>query len=163
MKQFGLLQFDAEYDYFFVEYGAGKAGLSQFISRALPQQDNINFLVIDREARRKKKDKEMKQLGFKTYREKMDIADFNLCKFLAQTSNKAIRVLGVAKHLCGGATDLALTSYKQLDADQLSGIAIATCCHNMCDIKTYVNLEFIRNEINQYFSETESLLTHTNF
>ena len=52
-----------------------------------------------------------------TFREKLDIADFDLKTFLnvkietkELSSELDLRLVAIAKHLCGGATDLALTS-----------------------------------------------------
>mgnify|MGYP003348924735 CR=1 FL=1 len=52
MKNVNLLLGD------FVEYGAGKAGLSSFI--ALDADKKSTFIVVEREARRNKKDKEIR-------------------------------------------------------------------------------------------------------
>jgi len=54
----------------------------------------------------------------------MDIKDFDLSYF-AEKKN----IVGVAKHLCGGATDLSLASFK-LVTSALKGLAMATCCHH---------------------------------
>ena len=56
-----------------------------------------------------------------------------------------------AKHLCGGATDLALTSCARAFPPGLAKsaknhslqIGIATCCHHRCDTKTYVAPDFL--------------------
>ena len=56
----------------YVEYGAGKAGLSSFVAmeleeihnRAAYDKSKVKFLVIDRDSRRFKKDKIMKAIGF---------------------------------------------------------------------------------------------------
>jgi tRNA:m4X modification enzyme len=88
----------------FVEYGAGKAGLSSFI--ALDADKKSTFIVVERESRRNKKDKEIRALGLEVCRETMDIKDFDLGFFKEKK-----QIIGVAKHLCGGATDLSLTSF----------------------------------------------------
>ena len=88
-----------------MEYGAGKAGLSSFI--ALEADKKSSFIVVEREARRNKKDKEIRAQGIEVKREMMDIKDFDLSYF----SDKK-NIIGVAKHLCGGATDLSLASFK---------------------------------------------------
>ena len=71
---------------------------------------------MDRDSRRFKKDKYVKGSGFEVERQKIDIADFDICKYTAlkTTAKSATKVIGIAKHLCGGATDLALTSYEKL-------------------------------------------------
>lgn len=54
---------------------------------------------------------------------------------------KPVKVVGIAKHLCGGATDLAIHSLTQ--SPLTYGVIIATCCHQRCDLRTYVNVDFI--------------------
>ena len=94
-----------------------------------------------------KKDLYIRNSGFEADRVQIDIADFDLLKYLDLKHEKQNpKVTGIAKHLCGGATDLALTSYNKLGNNQLLGLSMATCCHHLCDAKTYVNLEFIRKE-----------------
>ena len=99
---------------------------------------------------RGKKDLYIRHSGFETNRVTIDIANFDLVKYLEEKYPDKItapRVIGVAKHLCGGATDLALTSYQKLAITQLQGLSMATCCHHMCDARTYVNLSFIIDEV----------------
>jgi tRNA:m4X modification enzyme len=110
------------------------------------------FVLIDRDARRNKKDRYMRAFGFGIERYLMDIADFDIAKYLKHvqttTSARPVRFVGIAKHLCGGATDLTLTSIKNLQGEKaLEGLAIATCCHHACDTLTYVNLQFVEDEI----------------
>jgi tRNA:m4X modification enzyme len=73
-------------------------------------------VAIDRDSRRFKLDKLYKD-QLTSYREKMDIADFDLKTFLEVkikegeiSADADLRNVAIAKHLCGGATDLALTS-----------------------------------------------------
>lgn len=54
---------------------------------------------------------------------------------------KDIKLVGIAKHLCGGATDLAIHSLTQ--SPLTYGVVIATCCHQRCDLRTYVNIPFL--------------------
>lgn len=53
-------------------------------------------------------------------------------------------VLACAKHLCGGATDIALRSVLRRGGNVDASICIATCCHHRCDDVTYVNLPFLK-------------------
>ncbi|CAI2366644.1 unnamed protein product [Moneuplotes crassus] len=55
-----------------------------------------------------------------------------------------IKIVGIAKHLCGGATDLAIHSLTQ--SPLTYGVIIATCCHQRCDERTYVNIDYL-NEL----------------
>lgn len=54
------------------------------------------------------------------------------------------RVLACAKHLCGGATDVALRSLRPGRRGVAAAVCIATCCHHRCDSTSYVNLPFLR-------------------
>lgn len=54
-------------------------------------------------------------------------------------------VLACAKHLCGGATDIALHSLRRRGT-ATARVCIATCCHMRCDTRTYVNLPFLRKQ-----------------
>lgn len=166
MEHAGLLRCVRECDaqLIYVEYGAGKGGLSHFVSQRLSEKykqetgkqcslKDSKFVLIDRDARRNKKDKYMRNLGFGIERYLMDIADFDIAKYLNHVKtqiqdSKPVKFVGIAKHLCGGATDLTLTSIKNLLGEKaLEGLAIATCCHHACDTLTYVNLQFVQEEI----------------
>lgn len=99
MEQAGLLRCivtpDEQVRY--VEYGAGKGGLSHFVSQRLADRyqeqegpkdhkKESKFVLIDRDARRNKKDRYMRASGFETERHLMDIADFDIVKYLAHIS-----------------------------------------------------------------------------
>lgn len=125
MSQGNLLNCQGEKEIIYVEYGAGKAGLSSFVAQELGamhtkepfEKSKLSFLVIDRDSRRFKKDKYVKAAGFVVERQKIDIADFDLVKYTQLKIKEDIgapKVIGIAKHLCGGATDLALTSFEKL-------------------------------------------------
>jgi tRNA:m4X modification enzyme len=91
-----------------------------------------------------------------SYREKHDIADFDLKSFLEEKTkageiHSGFKIVAIAKHLCGGATDLALTSLRLQDPSKALAITIATCCHHSCDSRTYVNLDYLK----EYFEEGE--------
>lgn len=142
-----LLEQADQGQFVYVEFGAGRAGLSSFVAQKLLDLGNKAnaFIAIDRDSRRFKLDKGFKE-EMLSYREKLDIADFDLRKFLAQKEGEikpGHKVIAIAKHLCGGATDLALTSMKLQDPANTLGVTIATCCHHCCDAKTYVNLPFL--------------------
>lgn len=94
-----------------------------------------------------------------SFRERMDIADFDLKTYLVEKTKdgtipadqRNYRLIAIAKHLCGGATDLALTSMSQQDNETTFGVSIATCCHHCCDSRTYVNMPYLRG----YFTDEE--------
>jgi tRNA:m4X modification enzyme len=102
MDEWGL--FDLGEHTHFVEFGAGKAGLSSFVS-ATAKPGSV-FVVNDREARRNKLDKVMRERGFVVHRDTVDIKDYNLA------NTEYTDIVGIAKHLCGGATDLTLMALK---------------------------------------------------
>ena len=103
------------------------------------------MVAIDRDARRFKLDKEFKEVML-TFRERMDIADFDLQTFASTqlSSHKNFQLIAIAKHLCGGATDLALTSMSLQDKKKTLVVCIATCCHQCCDARTYVNMPYLK-------------------
>ena len=139
-----------------MEYGAGKAGLSSFIAAAAGK--GSKFILVDREPRRHKQDKLIKYLGLEVRRELMDIKDFDLEKF-----DEAKSVIGIAKHLCGGATDLALTSFMRIGKDRMKGLSIATCCHHRCDTQTYVNMTYVTEELGIKETEFVSFVTRSSY
>lgn len=62
-----------------------------------------------------------------------------------------------AKHLCGGATDLALYSLEQAGVRRLltKKVGIATCCHHRCDWRTFVGKRFLENIVAKLVRKTE--------
>ena len=57
-------------------------------------------------------------------------------------------VVGVSKHLCGAATDLALRCLETFSASgnaksKIETILIALCCHHRCDWNIYVGKDRI--------------------
>eukprot|EP01035_Chromulina_nebulosa_P019004 gene19004-24822_t len=58
------------------------------------------------------------------------------------------KIIAVAKHLCGSATDYAIRSLKYINEDGITSrprrcVAIATCCHHCCDFNSYVGKQWI--------------------
>lgn len=60
--------------------------------------------------------------------------------------------LAIGKHLCGPATDLTLRcclSERNINGDvqkcPIQGLAIATCCHHLCQWKHYINKKYFLN------------------
>eukprot|EP00747_Dinoflagellata_sp_TGD_P030740 gnl/TRDRNA2_/TRDRNA2_134833_c0_seq1.p1 gnl/TRDRNA2_/TRDRNA2_134833_c0~~gnl/TRDRNA2_/TRDRNA2_134833_c0_seq1.p1 ORF type:complete len:485 (+),score=72.96 gnl/TRDRNA2_/TRDRNA2_134833_c0_seq1:210-1457(+) len=54
------------------------------------------------------------------------------------------RLLACAKHLCGGATDIALRSLRDRGSAEVA-VCVATCCHHRCDATSYINMPFLRS------------------
>ena len=79
MREHGLLEASGESQNIYIEYGAGRAGLSSFVADDIDTKSakNHTFVIVDRDTRRRKLDKTFRE-DFTTYREKMDIADFDV-------------------------------------------------------------------------------------
>lgn len=153
MQKHGLILEKQTSPHVYVEFGAGRAGLSSFVAARLLSHDNkVNvFVAIDRDARKFKLDKEFKD-HMLSFRERLDIADIDLKTFLEKKGEQigpSYHIVAIAKHLCGGATDLALTSMGLQEKEKALGVTIATCCHHVCDAKTYVNLPYLRENFDE--------------
>ena len=53
------------------------------------------------------------------------------------------QIVGVCKHMCGGALDI---SVRALMKTKMSGCILASCCHHLCSYDTYLNNEFFEKE-----------------
>jgi tRNA:m4X modification enzyme len=167
----GAQQHDA-----FIEYGAGRGMLGLAIRRAQP---TANMILVERMSTRGKADRVLREGGAGAgagaggaaaadaaaaaavagfFRAGVDIRDLDVSKlpFVEQGG----RVVGVAKHLCGLATDLTLRSFLTTGtgAAGVRGAAIATCCHHRCSWADYVARGFFES---RGFSQREfELLMH---
>ncbi|CAK9145262.1 unnamed protein product [Ilex paraguariensis] len=81
------------------------------------------------------------------------VEDLNLN---AVESLQGVPYLAVGKHLCGPATDMTLRCCIQEQCNQVNaahckancsikGLAIATCCHHLCQWKHYINKRYLSN------------------
>ncbi|XP_051549825.1 tRNA:m(4)X modification enzyme TRM13 homolog isoform X1 [Myxocyprinus asiaticus] len=161
----------------YIEFGAGKGKLSHWIHIALKAAENVHFLLVERSSTRFKVDGKHKNADSTFDRLQVDIQHIDLRK-VPLLREKGLPVVGVGKHLCGAATDLALrclfehtgTDNKdqppskriklqpkegagdemepipptECDELEVSGLAIALCCHHRCDWRHYVGKEFFR-------------------
>jgi tRNA:m4X modification enzyme len=118
--------------YLYIEYGAGKGGLSRAISDHMT--GNSKHLLLECESRRHKHDR---QVDTHMTRIRINIADFD-----TETHCQGQAIVGVAKHLCGGATDLSLVSMTKPLVD-CRGLGLATCCHHLCTLDTYFGLDYM--------------------
>lgn len=52
-----------------------------------------------------------------------------------------------AKHLCGGGSDVTLQGFRQAieagNGNLSCSLLLATCCHHRCDLRSFVNKEFL--------------------
>ncbi|KAL8270555.1 hypothetical protein Esti_005526 [Eimeria stiedai] len=58
------------------------------------------------------------------------------------------RVIGVAKHLCGGGSDVALRCFASATSAHRAAcdfcICIATCCHHRCSVDSFVGTDYLQ-------------------
>ncbi|NWX20961.1 TRM13 enzyme, partial [Aegotheles bennettii] len=91
----------------FVEFGAGRGKLSHWVDAALQNVENVQFLLVERATTRFKVDGKHKRKDSVFERLQVDIQ--HLClKKVPILEQKKLPVVGIGKHLCGTATDLAL-------------------------------------------------------
>ncbi|KAG6547869.1 hypothetical protein Mapa_010689 [Marchantia paleacea] len=138
----------------FVEFGAGRGYLSQMLCDSYGVS---SVVLVERKAYKYKADRTLRQLtGVSVERLRTDIEDLYL-KGVEVLQGR--RYVAVSKHLCGPATDLTLrcclnevsssaaelTDQKGLDSSPvLEGVGIATCCHHLCQWRSYVNKQYFR-------------------
>ncbi|XP_067370074.1 tRNA:m(4)X modification enzyme TRM13 homolog isoform X2 [Channa argus] len=97
----------------FVEFGAGRGKLSHWIHEALKTQDHprnsrdLQLLLVERCSTRFKVDGKHQDAGVQFERLQVDIQHLDLGKVPLLLQKKP-PLVGVGKHLCGAATDLAL-------------------------------------------------------
>ncbi|TMS01570.1 tRNA:m(4)X modification enzyme TRM13-like protein [Larimichthys crocea] len=103
----------------FVEFGAGRGKLSHWIHEALKTDeylktdehlqtdDDLQLLLVERCSTRFKVDGKHQDVGVQFERLQVDIQHLDLSKVPLLTQKK-LPLVGVGKHLCGAATDLAL-------------------------------------------------------
>lgn len=141
----------------YVEWGAGKAEFSHYVSRALPHDGAVDrFLLIDRQGGRSKHDRRiLEEYNFRqssctavVSRKKVDIAHINLERLVTlefpDLHLTRPRVCSISKHLCGAATDLTLNCLlRSSDHLRHDGVLIALCCHQLCSWQA-LNV-FVRN------------------
>uniref|UniRef100_A0A8C6UQ82 tRNA:m(4)X modification enzyme TRM13 n=1 Tax=Neogobius melanostomus TaxID=47308 RepID=A0A8C6UQ82_9GOBI len=91
----------------FVEFGAGRGKLSHWIHQALREEPELQLLLVERSSTRFKVDGKHVDAGAEFERLQVDIQHLDLCG-VPLLREKRLPVVGVGKHLCGAATDLAL-------------------------------------------------------
>ncbi|KAM6938532.1 tRNA:m(4)X modification enzyme TRM13 homolog isoform 1-T1 [Lycodopsis pacificus] len=97
----------------FVEFGAGRGKLSHWIHEALKTRDHLQtcddlqLLLVERCSTRFKVDGKHQDTGVQFERLQVDIQHLDLSK-VQLLRQRRLPLVGVGKHLCGAATDLAL-------------------------------------------------------
>ncbi|KAM4873413.1 tRNA:m(4)X modification enzyme TRM13 homolog [Thomomys bottae] len=91
----------------FVEFGAGKGKLSHWVDIALKDAEKVHFILVEKVTTRFKVDGKHKKKNSVFERLQIDIQHLCLNKIPVLREGK-LPVVGIGKHLCGVATDLAL-------------------------------------------------------
>uniref|UniRef100_A0A1A8JFW3 tRNA:m(4)X modification enzyme TRM13 n=2 Tax=Nothobranchius kuhntae TaxID=321403 RepID=A0A1A8JFW3_NOTKU len=163
----------------FVEFGAGRGKLSHWIHEALrthedpKAREDLQLLLVERCSTRFKVDGKHQDAGLEFERLQVDIQHLDLSR-VPLLQQKQLPLVGVGKHVCGAATDLALrcllgtagagdetrpASKRSKPADEaiqdpsltpwprpLLGLAVALCCHHRCEWRHYVGQEFFQQK-----------------
>ncbi|CAB4271841.1 unnamed protein product [Prunus armeniaca] len=132
-----------------VEFGAGRGYLTQMLADCYGIK---KVFLVERKSYKLKADRSLRQKeSLILQRLRIDIEDLNLN---AVESLREDPYLAIGKHLCGPATDLTLRCClgehrNQSNAElqsvnpNLRGLAIATCCHHLCQWKHYINKKYL--------------------
>ncbi|KAK8973253.1 hypothetical protein V6N11_013239 [Hibiscus sabdariffa] len=129
-----------------VEFGAGRGYLTQMLADCYGIR---RVFLVERKAYKLKADRSLRQKeSLILERLKIDIEDLNLN---AVKSLQGLPYIAIGKHLCGPATDLTLRccQVNERNVEQcgsnchLKGLAIATCCHHLCQWKHYINKKYL--------------------
>ncbi|KAL3689459.1 hypothetical protein R1sor_015768 [Riccia sorocarpa] len=137
----------------YVEFGAGRGYLSQMLCDSYGVS---SVVLVERKAYKYKADRTLRQLtGVSVERLRTDIEDLRIN---GVPSLQGRSYVAVSKHLCGPATDMTLRCCLSAQEEgrssspALEGLGIATCCHHLCQWRSYVNKQFFRD---LGFSEAE--------
>lgn len=144
LRRYEFLQADTS----FIEFGAGKGQVSFWLTQIITNLAGTNVILVDRASHRHKQDNKVADRNA-VHRIRADISDFVIGK-LPECSG-AKNVIGVSKHLCGAATDLAIRCMQQSADDRIEGrpppltkgFVIALCCHHRCDWTAFVGKRFL--------------------
>lgn len=127
----------------FIEFGAGRGKLTRWLTESITDNSKALFLLIDRGAQRYKTDAKLKyNKELFIQRLRVDIQHLNLQGI--DSINNYKRIVGLGKHLCGGATDLTLQCLSTQSNQRVAGIVLALCCHHRCTYNAYVGHVFLQ-------------------
>lgn len=153
----------------YVEYAARRVGHSHYIGERLlekmkekgikKKELNVKYIKIYRELWRARAGPlPFPDDEFATAREYLNIEDFDIDAFTGYLREAKLLDaeqvdLFLGSHgLCGRDADICLYSLlKKQKRYPVRGIALATCCHDKCDMQTYCNLDFLR----QHFDDEQ--------
>nr|XP_034172109.1 tRNA:m(4)X modification enzyme TRM13 homolog isoform X2 [Osmia lignaria] len=132
----------------FIEFGAGKGKLTYWLGQMIKNKKNSCIVLIDRSSHRHKSDNKLKneQSPLVIKRIRADIADLKLNE-ITEIQKFECKV-GIAKHLCGTATDLTVSCLVQAMQNDpkcnVTGLIIAFCCHHRCEYASYVGKNYLK-------------------
>ncbi|XP_041783723.1 tRNA:m(4)X modification enzyme TRM13 homolog [Anopheles merus] len=131
----------------FVEFGAGKGQVAYWLARIVETAPLARsaVLLVDRASHRHKKDNKIETREI-VQRVRADIADLELHRVeLIEAGAGRSGVVGIGKHLCGAATDLALRCLVRsgTSGSSVRGCLFALCCHHRCDWRTFAGKRFL--------------------
>ncbi len=157
MMTHGLFDTSSDDRSVYVELGAGKGELAYAVSSV---KTNSKIVMVERAGNRKKVDRSLRRAhNTNFHRVRMDIRHVYLPTCPGIRSDDVCHPCGdpsklviIAKHLCGLATDLAIRSILpfQNDSDgkrvseRVQGVAIATCCHHALSYQDYTGIDLLR-------------------
>ena len=157
MMMHGLLDIASDDNTVYVELGAGKGELAYAVSSV---KTNSKIVMVEKAGNRKKVDRSLRRAhNTNFHRVRIDIRHVYLPTCPGIRSDDSCRACDdptklviIAKHLCGVATDLAIRSILpfQNDSDKkgderVQGLAIATCCHHALSYQDYTGIELLRH------------------
>lgn len=127
----------------FIEFGAGRGQLTHWLTESVTDISKSLFLLIDKGAQRYKFDAKLR------YNKELFIERLHVdIQHLALEGIKSIdgyqQIVGLGKHLCGGATDLTLHCLARHSNPLVAGIVLALCCHHRCTWNTYSGSTFLQ-------------------
>lgn len=139
LRTYGFLQNDTS----FIEFGAGKGQVSYWLAQIITELSGANVILVDRASHRHKQDNKVTDRNV-VHRIRADISDFVIDQL--DECRQAKHVVGVSKHLCGAATDLAIRCMMGGGGSASSltkGFVIALCCHHRCEWTPFVGKKFL--------------------
>jgi len=131
-----------------IEFGSGRGQMSYWMAKASQLEAGQKFILVDKASHRHKYDNKLKDdTSHDITRIRADIQDLVLDQ-IPHIKESSGAVIGVSKHLCGAATDLALRCLETFSASgnakgKIETILIALCCHHRCDWNIYVGKEYL--------------------
>jgi len=131
-----------------IEFGSGRGQMTYWMAKASKSEAKQKFILVDKASHRHKFDNKLKDdNSLNISRIRADIQDLVLDQ-IPQIKDTPGSVIGVSKHLCGAATDLAMRCLATFSSSEnaqskIETILIALCCHHRCDWNIYVGKEFL--------------------